>query len=331
MKFDIEIPTCREGVFVPVPFTGPKGIVQTIQFAEELGYDAVWGTDFINPVPSMGIPDSQPPNWYEILITLAYAAAVTQRILLGTGVVLLTYRDPVILAKQAATLDRFSNGRLLLGLGIGGFRDEFESIRPREMTAHRGRMFDEKLEALQLLLSHDEGEVSYKGEYVEVNGVNLNPKPVQNPLPIYVPGRNPSALRRVAKHSLGYMIRNSDAKERLEALKPVLEEYGRDLSQLDIVSEAQLSLAKTHHAAVERYKKSRVGHRNKAMEPGNIEKLVGDNWIGIPEEAAEKIAKTKSEGISHFLALHIAGDTLSERLEQMQWFAEEVVPLVKSA
>ncbi|MEE9199608.1 MAG: hypothetical protein V3U26_07425, partial [Dehalococcoidia bacterium] len=75
MKFDTEVPTCREGVFVPVPFAGPKEIVQVIQKAESLGYNAVWATDFITPTKGYGIPDAQPPNWYEPLISLAYAAA----------------------------------------------------------------------------------------------------------------------------------------------------------------------------------------------------------------------------------------------------------------
>ncbi len=322
LKFDIEIPTCREGIFVPTAFARPEEHVRVIQEAERLGYHAVWGTDFITPTPHIEIPDAQPPNWYEVLITLAYAAAVTERIKLATGVILLPYRDPVILAKQAATLDQFSGGRLILGLGLGS-REEFDVLYPKQRGAHRGKMMDEKVEALQLLLSHDKGEVSFKGQYVEFEGVNLHPKPVQNPLPIYVPGRSPDAVRRVARLGLGFMIRSSDARERLDALRPAMEEYGRDLSEVDIVAEAQLSLARSHDAAVERYRNSRLGFRNKGQD---VEVLVSSNWIGTPEEVAENINKTKSEGISHFLPLHIAGDTVEERLEQMQMFAEDVIP-----
>ena len=326
MKFDIEIPTSREEVFVPHPFAGPPEIVQIIQMAERLGYNAVWGTDFVTPTKGMGIPGIQSPNWYEILISLAYAAAVTDRIKLGTGVILVPYRDPIILAKQSATLDQFSGGRLLLGLGLGS-REEFEAIRPRERKAHRGKMMDEKLEALQLLLSHDEGEVSFKGQYVEFQGVNLHPKPVQNPLPIYVPGKTPDALRRVARWGLGFMIRATNVRERIDALQPPLEEYGRDLSQIDVTAEASLSLARTHNAAIDHFQNSRLGYRLKRGQ--DIGQLVSDNWIGTPEEVSEKINKTKEEGITHFLALHIADDTVEEMMEQMQMFAEEVIPLVK--
>ena len=115
---------------MPAPFASPRQIAQVIQKAEQLGFNAVWGNDLITPTPGFKIADSQPPNWYEPLITLSYAAAVTERIKLGTGVIVVAYRDPVILAKQAATLDQFSEGRLLLGLGLGTFRDEFEAIQP---------------------------------------------------------------------------------------------------------------------------------------------------------------------------------------------------------
>ena len=330
MRFDVEVPTCREGMFVPIPFAGPDGIIELIQLAERLGYYAVWGTDFMNPLARLPEPTSRHPNWYELMLSLAYASAVTEKIKLAAGVILLPYRDPIILAKQAATLDQFSNGRFLLGLGLGD-RPEFESINPRRARAHRGRMFEEKLEALRKLLAHDQGEVSYKGEYVEFEGVNLNPKPVQDPLPIYAPGRTSDAVRRVAEFGLGYMVRAFNAKERMDTLRPALEEVGRDLFQVDIVAEAQLSIADSHQAAVEHYKSSVLGQRNQASDQANLQSLVRDNWIGTPEEIVEKMARNKREGISHFLALHVAGDSVEAQKEQMHRFAEEVVPQVRFA
>ena len=127
-RFDIEIPNCREGVFVPPGFATPEQIIECVQAAERLGYHAVWATDFMSASPSSGVPSDESPAWYEPIVTLSYAAAVTSRIKLGTGVVVLPYRDPVILAKQAATLDRLSQGRFLLGLGLGAWRDEFQAI-----------------------------------------------------------------------------------------------------------------------------------------------------------------------------------------------------------
>lgn len=324
MIFDIEVPTCREGVFVPTSFAGPKEIAEVIQKAERLGFNAVWGTDFVTPTKGFGVPDTEPPNWYEPLISLAYAAALTDRIKLGTGVVLVPYRDPVILAKQAATLDQFSDGRLWLGLGIGGFRDEFEAIKPRMRRAHRGKVMDEYIEALYRLLSHDEQSVSFRGEYAEFYEVNLHPKPVQNPLPIYVPGKSPESLRRVAQWGLGFMVSASTVRERLDALRPVLEEHGRNISQIDVIAEAQVSLASTHEAAVEHYAQSRQGQFS-TSRGANLDDLLDNNWIGTTGEVIEKIGKIKEEGISHFNALHIAGDTIEEMQEQMEMFSEGVI------
>lgn len=236
------------------------------------------------------------------------------------------YRDPVILAKQAATLDRFSNGRLLLGLGLGAFRDEFEAIKPRSRKAHRGKMMDELIESLSLLLGHDEDEVSFQGQYAEFQGVNLHPRPVQEPLPIYVPGKSPESLHRVARWGLGFMVGAANARERMDALRPVLEEHGRDLSQIDVIAEAELSLAGTHEAAVEHYRKSRQGQfRTRRLD---LDTVLAANWIGTPDEVVEKIAGVKKEGITHFNVLHIAGDTFEEMVEQMERFAHEVIPNV---
>ena len=114
-RFDIEIPTCREGVFVPCEFAAPDDVIECVKLAERFGYEAVWATDFLTPTPESGVSAAERPRWYEPMITLAYAAAETHRIKLGTGVIILPYRDPVILAKQAATLDRLSKGRFCSG------------------------------------------------------------------------------------------------------------------------------------------------------------------------------------------------------------------------
>ena len=181
MKYDMEIPTSREAVFVPVPFAGPQEIVKIVQDAEKLGYHTVWGTDFMTLAPGVSpIEDPDPPNWYELIVSLSYLAAVTEKIVLGTGVILIPYRDPVILARQITTLDHFSNGRVAFGIGLGN-RAEYEMIQPRMRKVHRGRMLDEKMEALHHLFDHSQRTVSYSGKYVEFRDVEIYPKPVQNP------------------------------------------------------------------------------------------------------------------------------------------------------
>ena len=326
MIFDTEFPTCREGVFVPVPFATPEQIVETVVTAEQLGYNAVWGTDFVTPTACYNIPDAAEPNWYEPLITLAYCAARTTRTKLGTGVILAPYREPVMLAKQVATLDQFSQGRLLLGLGLGMCRDELQAILPRLGNAHRGAMLDEHLELLHLLLARDSGKVTYEGKYLEIRGVEMDPKPVQDPLPIYVPGKSAGSLERVAKWGLGYMIKSVTVRERIEALAPYLEKHGRALSEIDVVAESEIYIAATHEAAVEQYFASRHGQFRVTREAK--ESIVAKSWIGTSTEVIDKIGGAKDAGARHFNVLHIAGDTVEVMLDQLRMFAEEVIPAV---
>jgi probable F420-dependent oxidoreductase len=325
MKFDVEIPTCREGVFVPVGFGGPEDIVRTTLEAERLGYNAVWATDFLTPTPDYGVPDAKPPNWYEPLISLAFCAARTKTIRLGTGVLLAPLRDPVILAKEVATLDQFSNGRFLLGLGLGMCRDEYVAVRPRDRKARRGTLMDECIEALRLLLAHDTGKVKYTGEYTEFHDVQLDPKPVQDPLPIYVPGRTPQALERAARYKLGIMVSASAALERMDALIPIAEKFGCDPARIDVVAEGELRLAPTREKALQEYQTSRQGKFRFELRRTPAEPFLSNNWIGTPAEVCEKINAVAAIGIKHFNVLHIAGDTVNDRLEQMQMFAEEVM------
>ncbi len=326
MKFDICLPNGMEGFLVPAPFAGPKEITRFAQEAERLGYYAIWGFHFINPTARLGIPDSETPNWYELMTTLAYVSPVTDRLRLVAGVIVLPNRDPVLLAKQTATVDQFSNGRLHLGIGLGG-RPEFESIQPRARGAYRGHMVDEKLEALQLLLGQENKPVSYKGEYVEFKNVNLNPKPLQNPLPMFTAAETPAPLRRAAKWGITPIVRDKDLVERKKMLEPLLEEYGRTLKDIDLTVWADISIEPTTKAAAERYKDSRMGHHRNQ----DTESLLREHWIGTVDEVAEKLVRIKNEGVEHVVAMHMATDTFEEMMEQAQIFAEEVMPVVAKA
>ena len=133
----------------PIPIAGPMQIVEVAQLAERLGFDAVWTIELTTPSTSMQIPDGEVPRWYEVLTTLAYVAARTERIALGTGVLVLPNRDPILLAKQVATLDVFSKGRVILGVGVGKYRDEFVSLHPRLANVRRAGMLEEGLECLR--------------------------------------------------------------------------------------------------------------------------------------------------------------------------------------
>ncbi len=325
IKFDTAIPNCREGVFVPVSFAGPEEIVKMAVRAEALGYHAVWATDFISATPDYPMPkEATPPDWYEPLLSLAACAMRTERLKLGVGVVLVPYREPVILAKQVATLDRFCGGRLLLGVGTGAYRQEFEAVMPRLAKAHRGRMFDEYLEVLGLLLG--EGEVSFEGEYAHVRGVELFPKPVQSPVPLYFPGKTPATFARVAKWGNGLLVPLAMATDRMETLGALLEERGRSLDEIDVVAAVDLSLAETHEAAVALYLGTRAGEFALRRQPEA--QALSENWVGTPDAVLERIDAAIALGITHFRLSNIAADSFDSMIQQMEMFAEEVMSRV---
>jgi len=323
MRFDVEFPNARESVFVPPGFVTPDQMIEVVQLAERLGFWAVWATDFVTPTPMYGIPQGEKPNWYEPLISIAFCAAHTKKIKLGTGLLLAPLRDPVIVAKEVATIDQFSKGRMLLGLGLGMCRDEFEALMPRKAKAHRGTMMDELIELTSRLLS-DETDIKFDGKYNAISGVSLYPKPYQNKLPIYVPCRAPDAYERVAKWGLNITVQSAILPKQLEALKPIFEKYGRTLSEIDIIAEGEVFFGKNRQDAAARYAKTRHGQFRLKKQP--LDAFLDANWVGSTDEIIEKMSKLKAQGLSHFNILHVPADSLAERKELMQRFAEEVIP-----
>lgn len=325
MRISIGIPTGEEGVYTPAPFAGTKEIIHIAQVAEELGFYAVWGLDFITPGPSMGIREGEIPNWYEVLISLACVASVTSRIKLATGVLALPQREPILLAKQVSTLDVFSGGRAILGVGVGSHRDEFVAMFPRLKSANRSLMMEEQLESLNLLLT--QGEANLKGRYIEFKGVSLHPKPIQKPFPIYLAGNHPETAGRVARWCSGWVMSVSTSLEtargRIDRLRALLEKRGRDLSEIDLTIVSVLSIAKSHEKAVERFKNSRVVKRARGQ---NLDDFVKRNLIGTPEEIIAKVSRLQDEGATHILMANRANSNFVEMEEQTRMVGEEVLP-----
>ena len=334
MKFGIGIPNCREGRGVPSPFGEPSKIVSLTREAERLGYDSVWADDHIVVTQrmhkeGMDLRDGTHPNWYDPLVTLAACATTTSRIQLCVGVVCVPFRDPIILAKQAATLDQMSNGRFGLGLGLGR-RDEYERFNSESSKVHRGRLAVEIMEAVHRLFTED--DVTYQGEYVKFRGVSLYPKPVQSPPSIYIAGEAEDTPDRIARWATGQLMtmgaRARPIPERLELLAKALENHGRKLSDIDKTIVITQNINRSHEKAVEAYKKSPLGWRSR---PETFDWFVANNAIGTPEEVAEKVTKSFEMGIDHYTMHHMAVQSYQELEEQIQIFAEEVIPLVRKS
>jgi len=337
LKFGLAFPNSYEGVYGEIPFASPIQLIEFAQIAESLGYDSLWGLDLIVPSLTKRVGQNETgilgmdgvPNWYELLISLSYISASTSHIKLGTGVIILPLREPILLAKQLATLDNLSGGRVLFGVGVGSSRDEFNSLFPRKKTYNRGLIMEETLEAIELLLSGE--PVSFVGQYYEFKELCLTPRPVQNLIPVYISGnvlnKPESIAKRVAKWGAGWLIsvatNNETIIKRMERLYPFMDELGRDIAELDIAVVAVQSLATDEALARQKYLNTRVSNRRIGGQ--TLDQFVTRNLIGTPNEVVEKIVQLECQGATSCIVTNHAIDSYDELLEQIHWFSEEVM------
>jgi probable F420-dependent oxidoreductase len=172
-------------------------------------------------------------DWLDPMIALSFAAAASSRITLATGVLLLPEHNPVVVAKQAASLDRLSGGRLTLGVGVGWSREEFDALGvPFE---RRGARTAEYVAAMRTLWRDD--IASFRGEFTAFDSIRVNPKPVRDRrIPVVIGGNSDAALRRVAAWGDGWYAFNLDgvdtARERVARLEQLCANEGRNREEL---------------------------------------------------------------------------------------------------
>jgi probable F420-dependent oxidoreductase len=217
--------------------SSPDWVARTALAAEQAGFDSIWAGEHI-VVPDPRVPpspmDPTAPA-LDIFLGLAYVAAHTTTLRLATGIVILPQRNPVVLAKEIATLDVLSRGRFTLGVGVGYLEPEFRAIGADFAT--RGARTDEYLDAMAHLW-YDE-HPSFQGRFVEFDGVNAYPRPVQRPIPIVVGGRSRAAYRRAVGRGngwYGYNLTPDDTAGHLDGLRAAAQSTERpaDLGELEI-------------------------------------------------------------------------------------------------
>jgi probable F420-dependent oxidoreductase len=175
---------------------GPEGITLAARQAEALGFDHIWVSDHL------GVPESAPypPAFmYEPIVTLTWAAAVTKYIQLGTSILVIPYRRPLHLAKELASLDRLSNGRLIVGAGPGWLKGEFDALGVP--FSERGIRTDEGIAAMRACWT--QRVVRFSGQTVNLAGIRVIPQP-ENPIPIWVGGGSKLALARALRIGNGW-------------------------------------------------------------------------------------------------------------------------------
>ena len=224
------------------PGANPETIVQAATSAEQAGFFSLWAPEHVvlldqyaSRYPYSGDGRLPMPAQVEILdpfVTLTFAAAHTKKIRLGTGICLLPERNPVVTAKEIASLDKLSGGRFVFGVGIGWLAEEFTAVGvPWERRAARTR---EYLKAMKLLWTEEEPE--FKGEFVSFPKVRMYPKPTQKPHPpIIFGGESAPALKRAAEVGDGWFGVNvsvEDAAKKVAQIRQMAKAVGRDPQNL---------------------------------------------------------------------------------------------------
>lgn len=217
----------------------PDSVVAYAQHAEECGFEGLYLPEHVVLYPGAALgPMTLDPTMplLDPVDCLAFVAAATSRLLLGTGVLLLPYHHPVVLAKRLATVDVLSKGRLrLLTVGVGALPGEAAAVGVD--FASRGRRADEAIDVLRLLWSGGADGVSYAGEFFAFEDLCSFPQPVGGPLPIHIGGSSRAAARRVGRRGAGYfaggMLAPQERAEQLEVARAAAVEAGRDPDALE--------------------------------------------------------------------------------------------------
>lgn len=330
MKFSVCLSTGFEGVMYPVPFAGPEDFIRQGQLCERLGYHSVWGNDHITTQDYVrDLFPGKPPNFYEPLVVLAAIGATTKTLKLGTALCVLPMRDPVYLAKQAISLDQMSNGRFIMAVGLGAYREEFLAWGGSRMkSARRGDMMDEALQALEMLFTQE--RASFEGKYYTFTDIEMAPKSKAQPFPLYVGGHNLEMIERAARYGQGWLPGwrpLKEMKERISQLKARAAELGRNPSDIEIAPQFSVTIDKTLERAEKRYMESGlVAHRQSLAYTGrDLSHQVVANLVGSADVILEKVATLKSIGVDHCSALMFPANSVSEMDDQIEQFATEVM------
>jgi probable F420-dependent oxidoreductase len=318
----------RIGFFAP--HTGPgvsrSELARACDVAEELGADSLWAVDHV-VIPygfeavypygahRFGSGPDHPVDWWDCLSVLSFLAARTERIQVGTGVLILPYRHPLATAKAVATIDALSGGRVLFGVGVGWLRDEFVALQ-LETFESRGQVMDEQLEIIRAAWTQE--RVRFDGRFYRFPEVSVTPKPVRpGGPPILVGGNSPAALRRVVRFGDGWhalmLLPDEIAAHRrqLEARAAEVEREGPIpvtlVTALHLSKDASIYPSLTHE------------ERQAAV-------------TGTPDQVVDQLAAYRRAGVEHIQLVAGADATFGAwtQVDTMEFVLREVWPAVRA-
>lgn len=319
MTFGVKLPNLS-------PLASRESILATGTTAERLGFTAVWASDHVvfTPTTKHNHPNRRFPVDFSVpavdpLVTLALVAGSTHRIELGTSVLVLANRNPVVVAKSWASLDLLAPGRVLAGVGTGWQENEYRALGASDRFRRRGSATAEFIDILRTCWSDPSG--GFTGEFYSFDPLYFEPRPALG-IPILLAGSSERGLRRVATHGDGFHGTNLGPAAAAEAIVEI-EKYAASCGRARVprryTTLCELDL------------------RDRPITPD--EEHDGIHLVGTPEQVAERVHAFTDAGIVH-LALRVralSGSTRKEiqpelsiraGLEQLERFAAEVMPLL---
>jgi probable F420-dependent oxidoreductase len=290
---------------VPLPQSTGDDVASYAHRAEELGFDGVWTLDSAVAGRTAHNP------MLDGLHLLSFVAALTTRLTLGMAVIVLPRRNAALLAKELATVDQLSGGRLIAGVGLG-VSDGSEAALGFPADRHVRRMI-ETVEAMRAFWSQE--EASFEGELLQFSGVQVQPKPAQDRLPIWFGGAHPNAIRRAARLADGWIGAGSQATsavlEQIALLREELERRGREPSAFPIAKRVYIAVEDDEQTARDKLTPILDGMYG---APGLTDRVAN---CGTAEQVAEGLRPLLDAGAGELL-LH----PLYEQHEQLEAAAE---------
>lgn len=343
MKIGVKLPNSG-------PLTNAEGIKRVALAAESLGFDSVWVHDHVHRTALnaehhfvAGAVEAwkRPvvPDMYEAMSTLHFVAGMTRRIQVGSSIIVLPLRNPVWLAKEAATLDQLSGGRLILGVGQGGgpyIRDELAAMGEPGRGDHLRQITEEWIEVIRAVWRDD--VVNYEGQHITVRDAEVFPKPSAGSLPIWYGGASRAGRRRTAKLCDGWLpmfLLPEEIRQGMSEIREIALTAGRDPSAIVAASEHWLAIDRDGDRARRRSEATRTGiwryvqqmphATNETESPEfHLGRVDQANLVGDPDLIGERVQRYRSAGVDH-LILRVIAHSLDELVESLQLFRESVM------
>jgi probable F420-dependent oxidoreductase len=309
------------GLHLPASSAGVKSadLIRFARLAEALGFYCVTVADHVIVPKNISIPypytvdGKYPGTGYhlETLTTMSFLAGATERIRFITSVMIAPYRHPIITAKMLASLDVLSQGRVIVGLGVGWMKEEFDNLQAPRFE-DRGRVTDEYIRAFRELWSRE--NPSFDGKYCKFSDIVFLPKPMQKPtIPIWIGGHSKQALRRAGElgdgwHPIGGVptipLEPGDVARDLEILAGYAQGAGRNPKDIRVALKGSLF------------------DREKQTTPGKRRRFIGE-----ADEIVSDIRDYRSAGVDTMI-FDVRRPSVTETLERMEWMAKEVIAKV---